>query len=80
MQFDSRMTKAVDFVYWLLVKGKNDDLRGPHLARLEIERTKLEYGKGDANKFAAGIASYFCRLVLILWTIMEHFKFQNPRL
>lgn len=59
--FVSRLSKASTFIGLLLRQGDNIALRGPHLAKLEIERTKLEYGKGDVNKFGEGIADYFCR-------------------
>ncbi|KAL0389031.1 UNVERIFIED_CONTAM: N-terminal acetyltransferase B complex auxiliary subunit NAA25 [Sesamum calycinum] len=49
--FDSRMSQAVDFVRKLMVETNDNSARCPYLAHLEIERRKLLFGKGDADKF-----------------------------
>lgn len=65
MQFDSRMSRAVDFVQKLMEANSNSE-RGPYLALLEIERRKLLFERGDANKFVEDLMQYFTRYVMTL--------------
>lgn len=58
--FDSRMSRAVDFVQKLMEANSNSE-RGPYLALLEIERRKLLFERGDANKFVEDLMQYFTR-------------------
>lgn len=43
----------------------NDSIRGPGLAKLEIERRKLKYGRGNAEKLMEDITLYFSRYSFI---------------
>ncbi|KAL0434868.1 UNVERIFIED_CONTAM: N-terminal acetyltransferase B complex auxiliary subunit NAA25 [Sesamum radiatum] len=59
--FDSRMSQAVDFVRKLMVEANDNSARCPYLAHLEIERRKLLFGKGDADKVVEDLMQYFIR-------------------
>lgn len=63
MQFDSRMSRAVNFVQKLMAANSNSE-RGPYLALLEIERKKLSFERGDADKFFEDLMQYFTRYVM----------------
>ncbi|XP_042014596.1 N-terminal acetyltransferase B complex auxiliary subunit NAA25-like isoform X1 [Salvia splendens] len=58
--FDSRMSRAVNFIQKLMEASSNSE-RGPYLALLEIERRKLLFQKGDADKLLQGLMQYFIR-------------------
>lgn len=58
--FDSRMSRAVDFAQKLMGANSNSE-RGPYLALLEIERRKILFEKGDANKLVEDLMQYFIR-------------------
>ncbi|KAL8525801.1 hypothetical protein ACS0TY_015154 [Phlomoides rotata] len=58
--FDSRMSKAVGFVQKVMDASNNSE-RCPYLAHLEIERRKLLFGKGDAEKLVDHLMQYFIR-------------------
>lgn len=62
MQFDSRMSTAMNFVQKLMEANSNSE-RGPYLALLEIERRKLLFQKGDAGKLVQDLMQYFIRYV-----------------
>ncbi|PWA41164.1 43kDa postsynaptic protein, N-acetyltransferase B complex, non-catalytic subunit [Artemisia annua] len=57
--FDSRITRACEFVENLSTEVGNDSIRGPGLANLEIERRKLIFGKGNADKLMENLILYF---------------------
>ncbi|KAK6145231.1 hypothetical protein DH2020_022051 [Rehmannia glutinosa] len=59
--FDSRMSDAVNFVQKLMVEANNNSERCLYLAHLEIERQKLLFGKGDADKVVEDLMQYFIR-------------------
>ncbi|KAI3461689.1 hypothetical protein Pfo_018352 [Paulownia fortunei] len=61
VQFDSRMSTAVNFVQKLMVEANNNSERCPYLAHLEIGRRKLLFGKGDADKVVEDLMHYFIR-------------------
>ncbi|KAL8027040.1 hypothetical protein ABFX02_14G069600 [Erythranthe guttata] len=58
--FDSRMSSAVRFVQKLMETNSNSE-RCPYLAHLEIDRRKLLFGKGDADKVVEDLIQYFIR-------------------
>ncbi|XP_074367658.1 N-terminal acetyltransferase B complex auxiliary subunit NAA25 isoform X2 [Apium graveolens] len=59
--FDSRISRASDFVSKLAENASNDSIRCPYLASLEIERRKLIYGRGDMDQLIEVMMQYFCR-------------------
>lgn len=59
--FDSRMSNAVNFIQKLLVEESNDSVRCLYLAHLEIEKRKLLFRKGDAEKLVEDLMQYFMR-------------------
>ncbi|XP_024982120.1 N-terminal acetyltransferase B complex auxiliary subunit NAA25 isoform X3 [Cynara cardunculus var. scolymus] len=59
--FDSRISRASEFVEQLIAEVGSDSVRGPGLANLEIERRKLIFGKGNANKLMEDLILYFSR-------------------
>ncbi|XP_076904008.1 N-terminal acetyltransferase B complex auxiliary subunit NAA25-like [Bidens hawaiensis] len=60
-KFDSCISKASEFVESLMTEVGNDSIRGPGLANLEIERWKIMYGKGNAEKLMDDLIVYFSR-------------------
>ncbi|KAG8371530.1 hypothetical protein BUALT_Bualt13G0097500 [Buddleja alternifolia] len=64
--FDSRMSNAVNFVRKLLLDADKDSVRCPYLAHLEIERRKLLFGKGDADRVVEDLMQYFVRAIVDL--------------
>lgn len=64
MQFDSRISDAVNFIQKLMAEATNNSERCPHLAHLEIERRKLLFGKGDAEKVVDDLMQYFIRYII----------------
>lgn len=63
MQFDSRMSEALEFVQKLQGRTSDNTLRCPYLANLEIERRKHLYGKGDGDKLMDALMQYFFRYI-----------------
>ncbi|MFS7964701.1 putative N-acetyltransferase B complex, non-catalytic subunit [Helianthus anomalus] len=61
VQFDICISKASDFVENLMTEVGNDSIRGPGLANLEIERRKIMYGRGNAEKLTGDLVLYFSR-------------------
>ncbi|KAI3819684.1 hypothetical protein L1987_13531 [Smallanthus sonchifolius] len=59
--FDSRISRASEFVGNLMTEAGSDSIRGPGLANLEIERRKIIFGKGNADKFMEDLILYFSR-------------------
>uniref|UniRef100_A0A1J3ESU8 N-alpha-acetyltransferase 25, NatB auxiliary subunit n=1 Tax=Noccaea caerulescens TaxID=107243 RepID=A0A1J3ESU8_NOCCA len=59
--FDSRISSASDLVQKLQRDTENTNLRGPHLAELEIEKRKLLYGKKNDNKLLESLLQYFLK-------------------
>ncbi|XP_052190643.1 N-terminal acetyltransferase B complex auxiliary subunit NAA25 isoform X2 [Diospyros lotus] len=59
--FDSCIANASAFVQKLLASASNDSVRCPHLAKLEIERRKFLFGKGDDDKLMEALMQYFLR-------------------
>ncbi|MCD7458916.1 N-alpha-acetyltransferase 25, NatB auxiliary subunit [Datura stramonium] len=59
--FGSRLSNASSFVQKLLTEASNDTVRCPYLANIEIERRKLLYGKGNADKLMEALVQYFFR-------------------
>ncbi|KAK1412739.1 hypothetical protein QVD17_34222 [Tagetes erecta] len=59
--FDCRISKASEFLENLMTEVGNDSIRGPGLAKLEIERRKLMYGRGNAEELMGDIILYFSR-------------------
>ncbi|GER30478.1 tetratricopeptide repeat protein [Striga asiatica] len=59
--FDSRMSDAVNFIQKLMVEEINKSERCLFLARLEIERQKILFGKGDADNVVEDLMQYFVR-------------------
>ncbi|CAN8253181.1 unnamed protein product [Cochlearia groenlandica] len=59
--FDSRISIASDLVQKLQRDTENTNLRGPHLAELEIERRKLLYGKNNENELLESLMRYFLK-------------------
>ncbi|XP_076930880.1 N-terminal acetyltransferase B complex auxiliary subunit NAA25-like [Bidens hawaiensis] len=60
-KFDSCIAKASEFVESLMTEAGNDSIRGPGLANLGIERRKIMYGKGNAEKLVDDLILYFSR-------------------
>ncbi|KAJ0539339.1 putative tetratricopeptide-like helical domain superfamily [Helianthus annuus] len=60
-KFDICISKASDFVENLMTEVGNDSIRGPGLANLEIERRKIMYGRGNAEKLMGDLVLYFSR-------------------
>nr|XP_043635828.1 N-terminal acetyltransferase B complex auxiliary subunit NAA25 isoform X2 [Erigeron canadensis] len=59
--FDSRISRASEFVESLMTEVGSDSIRGPGWANLEIERRKMIYGKGNADKLMENLIIYFSR-------------------
>ncbi|KAI3806273.1 hypothetical protein L1987_22172 [Smallanthus sonchifolius] len=59
--FDCCISKASEFVENLMTEVGNDSVRGPGLANLEIERRKVMYGRGNAEKLMEDLILYFSR-------------------
>ncbi|XP_049406545.1 N-terminal acetyltransferase B complex auxiliary subunit NAA25 isoform X2 [Solanum stenotomum] len=59
--FGSRLSNASSLVQKLLTEARNDTVRCPYLANIEIERRKLLHGKGDADKLVEALVQYFFR-------------------
>ncbi|KAJ9565188.1 hypothetical protein OSB04_001154, partial [Centaurea solstitialis] len=61
--FDSRIARASEFVEKLIAEAEvgSDSVRGPGWANLEIERRKLIFGKGNADKLMEDLILYFSR-------------------
>ncbi|KAI7742863.1 hypothetical protein M8C21_027876 [Ambrosia artemisiifolia] len=59
--FDCCISKASEFVENLMTQVGNDSIRGPGLANLEIERRKIMYGRGNAEKLVGDLILYFSR-------------------
>ncbi|KAD4584271.1 hypothetical protein E3N88_21872 [Mikania micrantha] len=59
--FDSRISRASEFVGNLITEAGSDSIRGPGLANLEIERRKIIFGKGNAEKLMGDFILYFSR-------------------
>lgn len=56
-----------------MTEAGSDSIRGPGLANLEIERRKILFGKGDAEKLMEDLILYFSRYTLVtlfLWVFM----------
>ncbi|KAI3678545.1 hypothetical protein L6452_37841 [Arctium lappa] len=59
--FDSRISRASEFVEKLVEEVGSNSVRGPGLANLEIERRKLIFGKGNADKLMEDLILFFSR-------------------
>ncbi|KFK27373.1 hypothetical protein AALP_AA8G374400 [Arabis alpina] len=59
--FDSRISSASELVQKLQRDTKNSNIRGPHLAEIEIERRKLLFGKKNENKLLESLLQYFLK-------------------
>ncbi|XP_058110429.1 N-terminal acetyltransferase B complex auxiliary subunit NAA25 isoform X2 [Magnolia sinica] len=57
--FDSRISGATLFVQKLQAEAKNEHIRGPYLANLEIEKRRRLYGKDDNGKLMEVLLQYF---------------------
>lgn len=61
VQFDYRVSRASKFVESLVTEVGSGSIRGPGLANLEIERRKIIFGKGNADKLMDDLVLYFSR-------------------
>lgn len=61
--FHTRIARAETFLLKLLAENNNAHVKGPYLAKLEIERTKLAYRKGDVSKLVDELGQYYSRSV-----------------
>lgn len=61
VQFDSRISRASEFVEKLKAEAGSDSIRNPDLANLEIERRKIIFGKGSYDKLMEDIILFFSR-------------------
>ncbi|CAH1446994.1 unnamed protein product [Lactuca virosa] len=59
--FDSRISRASEFVEKLKAEAGSDSIRNPDLANLEIERRKIIFGKGSYDKLMEDIILFFSR-------------------
>ncbi|KAL1217593.1 N-terminal acetyltransferase B complex auxiliary subunit NAA25 [Cardamine amara subsp. amara] len=59
--FDSRISSASDLVQKLQRDTEDTNLRGPHLAELEIEKRKFLFGKKNENKLLESLLQYFLK-------------------
>ncbi|KAL5580626.1 hypothetical protein UlMin_013068 [Ulmus minor] len=59
--FDSQISIASAFVLKLQEDSDNSFMRGPFLAKIEIERRKHLHGKGDEDKLMEFLKQYFVR-------------------
>lgn len=61
MQFDSRISSASELVQKLQRDTENSNLRGPHLAEIEIEKRKFLYGKKNDSELLKSLLQYFLK-------------------
>ncbi|ESQ42535.1 hypothetical protein EUTSA_v10012545mg [Eutrema salsugineum] len=59
--FDFRISSASDLVQKLQRETENTNVRGPHLAEIEIEKRKLLFGKKNENKLLESLRQYFLK-------------------
>ncbi|KAI3507935.1 hypothetical protein L1887_22932 [Cichorium endivia] len=59
--FDSRISRASEFVEKLKSEAGSDSIRNPDLANLEIERRKIIFGKGNYDKLMEDLILFFTR-------------------
>ncbi|VVB16454.1 unnamed protein product [Arabis nemorensis] len=59
--FDSRISSASDLVQKLQRDTENTNLRGPHLAEIEIEKRKLLFGKKNESTLLESLLQYFIK-------------------
>ncbi|XP_071716967.1 N-terminal acetyltransferase B complex auxiliary subunit NAA25 isoform X2 [Rutidosis leptorrhynchoides] len=59
--FDHRISRASTFLESIIEEVGSGSIRGPGLANLEIERRKIIFGKGNADKFMEDLILYFSR-------------------
>lgn len=61
MQFDSRISDALTFVQKLQADTSADFIRCPYLAKIEIERRKLLFGKNNNDELMETVVHYYLR-------------------
>ncbi|KAF2571181.1 hypothetical protein F2Q70_00005435 [Brassica cretica] len=59
--FDSRISSASELVQKLQRDTENSNLRGPHLAEIEIEKRKFLYGKKNDSELLKSLLQYFLK-------------------
>ncbi|XP_033137687.1 N-terminal acetyltransferase B complex auxiliary subunit NAA25 isoform X2 [Brassica rapa] len=59
--FDSRISSASELVHKLQRDTENSNLRGPHLAEIEIEKRKFLYGKKNDSELLKSLLQYFLK-------------------
>lgn len=59
--FDSRISTASELVQKLQRDTENSNLRGPHLAAIEIEKRKFLYGKKNESELLKSLLQYFLK-------------------
>lgn len=59
--FDSRISSASELVQKLQRDTENSNLRGPHLAEIEIEKRKFLYGKKNDSELLKSLLQYFVK-------------------
>ncbi|CAN7032690.1 unnamed protein product [Brassica oleracea var. botrytis] len=59
--FDSRISSASELVQKLQRDTENSNLRGPHLADIEIEKRKFLYGKKNDSELLKSLLQYFLK-------------------
>ncbi|KAF8102516.1 hypothetical protein N665_0198s0216 [Sinapis alba] len=59
--FDSRISTASELVQKLQRDTENSNLRGPHLAAIEIEKRKFLYGKKNDSELLKSLLQYFLK-------------------
>ncbi|KAG2299706.1 hypothetical protein Bca4012_011293 [Brassica carinata] len=59
--FDSRISSASELVQKLQRDTENSNLRGPHLAEIEIEKRKFLFGKKNDRELLKSLLQYFLK-------------------